>query len=1013
MSTTDSQLDATLQSAAASVDFPTDAASAEHRGVTVLMVDLVSSTARMEALGPESYALLLRRFHAVCTDAVRAHGGVIAQYQGDGIICYFGFPVAAENDACRAVEAALDIVGSFAAGRDGYLIETRMGLSSGTVMLRADGDQFGANAVGACINRAARLEAMAEPNTVLICEDTMRLVGRMFQLQDLGDKKLSGFSKPQRVYQALRTRGGLTTRFEALRGHRTGPLIGRAAELQRLGALFRTAQTEGGRSVILSAGPGFGKSRLVSAFLQGKAAAGAPSFVLQCAPEHVGTTLYPVRRYLEWLAGTAGGDDVAARHAKLKRLITQVWTADPAETDVLLELLSPLGSERPMDASESIPLRRGRALTLLANKLFASVAGNGGFLVVIEDVHWIDPTTAQFVDLLINRVGLHPGLIVLTTRPEPPFGNGWPDATLMTLSPLDDGEARALALQALGDTAAADEGEINELIRKSEGVPLFLLEYAEMLRTTEPRAPGSIRIPLSLGGMVQARLDRLTPAEGTFARVGSALGRSFDPALVGHVVAQGEVAAKSATEALFTQRLAHPSEGTQGSDSVTFSHALIRDAIYGSMTADRRRLVHQSIVEGVLSLGRGVEDHFLASHLARAGRPAEAGRHFLSAAMAAARKGAAGEALAHLDAGLACLSDLPADADRDRFELQVLAVRGPTLMVTQGPGSDAFGACQARAMELVELLHQEAEMIPVIFYTAEHAWAVADLDRAERLADTVVEIDRRAPSDAAHMAGNMLQGMVAFHRGDNAAAVESLGRVIARHDADLHGALYAHFIKEFGVFSYFYQGLARTVQGNFEKGLALAEGAILLAEYLKFPHERGFALLARFNTALLRGDVETVAAASAEARDFSIAQGFPEFVAMATFAHGWSVARRGDLAGGITQMESGFAAWGQTGFTCWQAFFAAVLVPFHVAQGSVDTAEALVEEYISLVDSTGEEQFRAPLLLARAIVERARGKVAAAAASAAAARRVAAAQGAVLWQHWVDAEFPTETPEPI
>ena len=982
-----------------------DVGAVEHRGVSVLMVDLVSSTARMEELGPEGYAALLRRFHAVCTDAVRAHGGMVAQYQGDGIICYFGFPTAAEDDACRAVDAALEIVGAFASAREASRIETRLGLSSGTVMLRADGDQFGASAVGACINRAARLEAMAEPNTILICEDTMHLVGRMFQLQDLGEHRLAGFSKAQHVYQVLRTRGGMTTRFEALRGHRGGPLIGRTEELKQLEDLFHAVRKDGGRSVIIAAGPGFGKSRLVSAFLQGTAA-GSPSFVLQCAPEHVGTTLYPVRRYLEWLAGTAAGDAPPARHAKLKRLITQVWGADPAEADILLDLLSPLGAERPLDASESIPLRRGRALTLLANKIFASVGGSGAFLMVFEDVHWIDPTSAQFVDMLIDRVGQYPGLIVLTTRPEPPFGAGWPEATLMTLSPLDEAEARTLALQALGDAEATHGGEIDELIRKSEGVPLFLLEYADMLRTAEPRSPGSLRIPLSLGGMVQSKLDRLTPAERTFARVGSALGRSFDPMLVAHTIGQGEAAAKAAIEALFAQRLAHPSPGTQGAESVTFSHALVRDAIYGNMTADRRRQVHQSIVEGVQSLGRGVEDHFLASHLARAGRPAEAVPHFLSAAMAAAGKGAAGEALAHLDAGLACLADLPPDKNRDVLELQLLAVRGPTLMVTRGPGSDAFGACQARAMELVELLGQEAEMIPVIFYTAEHAWAVADLDRAERLADTVVEIDRHTPSDAAHMAGHMLHGMVAFHRGDNVRTVESLGRVIARHDADLHGALYAHFIKEFGVFSHFYKGLARTIQGDFEDGRALAEGAMAVAEYLKFPHERGFALLARFNAALFRGDVETVAAASAEARDFSMAQGFPEFVAMATFAHGWSLARRGDLAQGIAEMEEGFAAWRQTGFTCWQAFFAAALAPFLVAQGSVKAADELVGSYLALLDTTREEQFRAPLLLARAIVDRAQGDRAAAEAHAAKARQVAAAQGAVLWRQWVDAEFP-------
>lgn len=985
---------------------PLDAAGTEHRGVTVLMADIVSSTDRMEALGAEGFAKLLQRFHTICTGVVRRQGGIVAQYQGDGIICYFGFPRAAEDDAARAVAAALEIVGAFENSMDDDTsVQVRTGLSSGTVMLRTDGDKFGSSAVGTCINRAARLEAMAEANTVLICDDTCRLIGRMFQLRDLGNHKLRGFRTPQSIYQVLRARTGLTTRFDALRGHLSGDLVGRTAELAQLQKLFEEAGLDGGRAVVVSADAGFGKSRLVQAFLQSAATEGAPTFILQCSPEQTGTALYPVVRYLEWVAGVATGDDDATRHAKLRRLVTQVWALGASETDILLDLISPVGADNPVDGAESVVLRRGRALQLLADRIFASVDGRGTFMVVFEDAHWLDPTSAQLVDILIARAKSHPALIMLTTRDEPPFGNGLPDATLLRLAPLSEKDARLLAQQILGEDAPVDL-----IIQRSEGVPLFLQEYAEMMRGEGNAGSDARQVPLSLAAIVQSKLDRLDDATRSLVRAGSALGRSFDPIFVAQIAQKDAEQADAMAQELISLNLAYPSDGTQGMGQVTFNHALVRDAVYSSMPSDEKRATHDAIAEAYLFMGAvmPIEDHVLADHLAKAGRCEEAIERYLAAAMTAAGKGAAGEALAHLEDGLHCVETFAAGQTRDLLELRLLAIQGPTLMVTRGPGNPDFGATQARAMELVEGLDMLEDMLPVVFYTAEHAWAVADLDRAEIMAEAVLMIDRQNPSDVAHMAGNMLKGMVAWHRGDNTLTAESLGRVIARHDVDKHKALYAHFIKEFGVFSHFYAGLARTIQGEFDEGRALAEGAIALSNQLNFPHERGFALLARFNTALLRDDVETADQASQEALDFSIQQGFPEFVAMAQFVQGWCLARRGDIVGGVALMQDGFGAWQQTGFTCWQALFAAIIAPYQVQIGSINEATELIERYIAQVDATGEEQTRAPLLLARAIIQRETGQNAAALQTVTAARSVARKQGASLWLHWIDAQFPVD-----
>ena len=998
---------------------PFGEAASERRSLSVLFADLVGSTDHMERLGAEDYADLVRRFHGICTQAVRRRGGTVAQYQGDGIIVYFGWPHAAEDDPVRAVKAALDIQAALAgmagSGRAAghpsapdAALSTRIGISTGPALIRSDGKDFGANAVGTCINRAARLEALAEPGTVLICDDTRRLVGELFQTRDLGARELKGLRGAQRVHRVDRRRSGVTTRFAALRGGGRAGLIGRDHELKTLHRHFGLAAEGKGRALVIAADPGLGKSSLVAEFLRSEALSHAASFVLQCSPEHTGTPLHPIRSYLEWVAGVGAADGDAARHAKLERLFSAVWGAEGEELAMLLDLLSPLGPGIELDRSDSIPLQRQRAFSVLCRMIFRSGATRGAMIVVFEDVHWIDPSTAQLLQCMVSNVSGQPALALLTTRQEPPFGEGMEGAAeLVTLQRLGEDEAAALARRSLGEDGL-DASQVALIIEKSDGVPLYIEEYGDMLRGTGGRVPTETGVPLTLGALVQGKLDRLALDVRRFAQAGSALGRSFDPRLVARLCGSPEADVPALSAALAENRLVMRGAPGGGEAMVTFAHALIRDAIYGSLARDQRQRLHGAIAEAFLAEDAGavVDDHVLADHLARAGRPVEAIERYFSAALKAAGKGAAGEALAHLEAALAALEALPAGPERDGLELRIRAVQGPTQMVTRGPGNPAFGTTQDRAMELLDRLDLHGAMVPVIYNTALHAWATADLGRAMAISESIARIHDAAPGDAAFMAAHTMRGLVAWHQGRNGLAETCLAATVGRHDPALHRDLYSVFLKEFGVFSLFYLALTRTVRGDLADGAALADRAAALGAEMGFPHARGFGMLARFNCAMFRGDADLAAEQSAAAVEFATRQGFPEFAAMGRFVGGWAMVRRGQPDEGIARMGAGLAQWAATGFTCWQALFAAFLACDLARAGRTAEATRLTGDYIALIDRTGEDQTRAPLLLARAEILAAEGDRAGAAALAVRARETAIAQGAQLWLGMVDARFP-------
>ena len=393
------------------------------------------------------------------------------------------------------------------------------------------------------------------------------------------------------------------------------------------------------------------------------------------------------------------------------------------------------------------------------------------------------------------------------------------------------------------------------------------------------RQPRLRSIPLTLGGLVQNKLDRLNPHAQKVARIGATIGRVFDLQLVQGLSELAQDAFDKALDALETADIAHRDDGMGGRRAASFKHALVQDAVYASLSAAERRRLHGSVADAMLHEGRRPRQapKCWPEHLLAAGRNAESAEWRLAAAMAAAGEGSAAEALAHITRGLAAIEALPAGPERDRLELQLRAIEGPTLMVTRGPGSPAFGAAQARALTLVARADQPDNLVPVIYNTALHAWAcgrLADADQGDRrdVRDPGGASRPTAPSSPRTQCAAWWLGIAATTRRRS----RILSATVDRYDPELHREFYMRFLKEFGVFGQILSRADAHGDGrDARSGREHARSALELAKLVKRPHAYGFGLLANFVTAIMRGDVATARATARRASNSPGSRAFP------------------------------------------------------------------------------------------------------------------------------------------
>jgi class 3 adenylate cyclase len=495
--------------------------TAERRQVTVMFCDLVGSTALAARLDPEDLRDVIAAYQKCATEVIRRFDGFVAKYLGDGVLAYFGYPQAHEDDAERAVRAGLDVVAAVAGLKTQAPLQTRVGIATGLVVvgdLVGSGEAQERGIVGETPNLAARLQGLAQPNTVVIAESTRRLLGTLFELDDLGLTELKGIVQPVRAWAVTRV-SSVASRFEALHGSGTTSLVGREEELELLLRRWTKAKSGQGQVVLLSREPGIGKSRLTAALLEHLAPESHTRLRYFCSPQHTDGALFPIIGQMERAAGLAREDTPQVKLDKLGALLAQTSTS-PDDRALIADMLS-FPNDGRYPALDLLPQqRRQRTLEALLTQLQA-LTRQSPVLMILEDAHWIDPTSLEVFSLVVNKIRTLRALLVVTFRPEfePPW-TGRPHVTPITVNRLPERDIEALIDRIVGNQALPTSLR-HDIIERSDGIPLFVEEMTKaVLEAGSQRAgehsvakafPASLAVPASLQASLMARLDRLGP----------------------------------------------------------------------------------------------------------------------------------------------------------------------------------------------------------------------------------------------------------------------------------------------------------------------------------------------------------------------------------------------------------------------------------------------------------------------------------------------------------------------
>ena len=702
--------------------------TAERRQVTVMFSDLVGSTALSARMDPEDLREVISAYHRCVAETVRRCGGFVAKYMGDGVLAYFGYPRAHEDDAERAVQAGLALVEAVPKLNTaaGVSLQVRVGIATGLVVV---GDLIGAGAaqeqavVGETPNLAARLQALAEPGAVVISASTRRLTGGLFDYRDLGAVALKGFADSVPAWQALGA-SAAESRFAALHASTT-PLVGRGEEIELL--LRRWEQAKGGDGcvVLVSGEPGIGKSRIAETILEWLS--GEPHIRLRlfCSPHHQDSALYPSITRLERAAGFRRDDTDEQRLAKLEAVLALATNDLGEAVPLLADLLSVPTCGRYPALDLTPQKRKEKTLRALVGQVEGLAVGQPTLLVV-EDAHWADPTSRELFDLIVERAPSLPLLAIVTFRPEfaPPWV-GRPQVTLISLSRLPHRLRAEMIMHVTGGKALPKE-IADQITDRTDGVPLFIEELTKSViesgllvasgdhyLASGPVPP--LAIPTSLQASLLARLDRLAPTRDV-AQIGAALGRQFSHELISAVAEMPREQLDDALAQLVNAELIFR-RGTPPDAEYTFKHALVQDAAYSTLLRSRRQQLHgriAAILEARFPETVQAQPNVLAQHYAEAGLTDKAVGYWLVAARQSVARWALAEAVTQLRKGLALLAGMPDSTARQEQELDLQLTLGQVLIASKGYAAPEPAEAYARARALCDQIDRPRQLISVL-----------------------------------------------------------------------------------------------------------------------------------------------------------------------------------------------------------------------------------------------------------------------------------------------------------
>jgi len=945
--------------------------SADRRQITVLCCDMVDSTKKAVQLDPEDFRIILRQYQKTSTEIIEQHSGYITRYMGDAVLAYFGYPQAQEDDAERAILAALQITDAInkLGIKLNHPLSVRVGVTTGKVIV---GEQIGSgaarevDAVGLAPHLATRLQTYAKNNSVVISDSTAILCGHYFNLRSLGIKQIKGMSESVAIWQVLSKKKNII-RFKASRTQKMTPFYGREAEVDIFKSEWNSFLQSKGCCVFLSGEAGIGKSRLTEYFYQEIADKESSITTFQSHPYNQNSTLFQFNEQLKKMCGITGEEDTENQLSHLQLFIDQL--IPDSKVPLMYELLASLLGIELESRNQLLkisPLKQQKITISILCQIFLNHFSHKKIIYTFEDIHWMDDISLLLLSDLIKATENTNVFIIVTFRSN--IVN-LPEVTsntkFMSLSKLNnDVSSEIIQLLSKGKLTSEDIKEIN---RVADGIPLYIEELIKCIDNANDRTDlnkydlkKTVNIPSSLQDALMSRLDR-NELTKPLLNMAAVIGREFNVNILKPALKYSDEKFYELLEQVIAEDLIY--KVPEHENLYCFNHALIQETAYQSLLKKQRFKLHSCVANVLIKTSNNavVIPEVIAKHFHAAEDFSSAAFYWNAAAKVDLNRSAITQAISHLKRALSVLNNYCGSSGDKQLQFECESMLAPLLMVANGPGHHDVVESYQRAIVIGNKISSSESIFPLEYGECLYYWAHGELFNAKQLASVLQIKADQTTNDEYLMAANTIVALVSWHIGDNKKAYNNLNKVIELYDENEHAALYFKYMKNFGVFSRFYMANCLFSMGESSQAINMAKLSYQCAVESNQPHSIGFGLIANVIVATMNRDFDDTCVWADKSIKYSTEQGFPEFIALSKICLAYAKMGINNDVNQLTIIEEGIDSWNKTGFRSWNTWFGSLYTNGLLQFGEYHKALVEIEKVIVNAKKYGEQQFLSPL----------------------------------------------------